>query len=61
MRVKVETVIDTRVETLKEEQTHDDHMKEYCTSQLDLSDDKRKRRLVQYLMQRVLQRVQSNC
>ena len=61
MRVKVETVIDTRVETLKEEQTHDDHRKEYCTSQLDLSDDKRKRRLVQYLMQRVLQRVQSNC
>ena len=39
-------MIDARVETLKEEQTHNDHRKEYCTSQLDLSDDKRKRRAV---------------
>ena len=39
---KVLKMIDTLVETLKEEQLHDDHKKEYCEKQFDLTDDKEK-------------------
>merc|ERR1719277_2653224 len=35
-------MIDSMVKTLKEEQTDDDHKKEYCALQLDASDDKKK-------------------
>lgn len=50
---KVIKMIVAMVETLKEEQKDDDHKKEYCTTQLDVSDDKRKLCLVHYLMQRL--------
>jgi len=39
---KVIKMIDTMVETLKKEQVDDDHKKEYCASQLDSTDDKKK-------------------
>ena len=50
---KVIRMIDAMVETLKEEQKDEDHKKEYCTSQLDLGDDKRKHHLVHCLMRRL--------
>jgi len=39
---KVIKMIDEMVATLKQEQLDDDHKKEYCGKQLDLSDDKKK-------------------
>merc|ERR1719326_826071 len=39
---KVITMIDEMVATLKKEQQDDDSKKEYCTSELDASDDKKK-------------------
>jgi septal ring factor EnvC (AmiA/AmiB activator) len=39
---KVIAMIDTMVETLKQEQVEDDDKKKYCNRQLDASDDKRK-------------------
>jgi len=39
---KVITMVDDMVQILKQEQTDDDHKKEYCTAQLDLGDDKKK-------------------
>mmetsp|Transcript_40959 Transcript_40959/g.94277 ORF Transcript_40959/g.94277 Transcript_40959/m.94277 type:complete len:685 (+) Transcript_40959:95-2149(+) len=39
---KVMKMIDELVETLKKEQTDDDHKKETCGTQLDLADDKKK-------------------
>jgi len=39
---KVIKMIDTMVEVLKKEQTDDDHKKEYCGTQLDIGDDKKK-------------------
>merc|ERR1719159_766571 len=39
---KVIGMIDEMVETLKTEQLDDDHKKEYCAKQFDLSDDKKK-------------------
>merc|ERR1719321_1958170 len=39
---KVIKMIDEMVVTLKKEQIDDDHKKEYCETQLDLSDDKKK-------------------
>merc|ERR1719498_15424 len=35
-------MIDEMVATLKKEQNDDDHKKEYCAKQFDLSDDKKK-------------------
>merc|ERR1719221_1304759 len=35
-------MIDSMVSTLKEEQLDDDHKKEYCQKQFDLSDDNKK-------------------
>merc|ERR1719235_1091772 len=39
---KVIVLIDKMVETLKKEQLDDDHKKEYCLGQFDVSDDKKK-------------------
>merc|ERR1740117_364515 len=39
---KVITMIDEMAATLKTEQNDDDHKKEYCAKQFDLSDDKKK-------------------
>jgi outer membrane murein-binding lipoprotein Lpp len=39
---KVIAMIDSMVNTLKQEQIEDDNKKEYCNRQLDISDDKRK-------------------
>merc|ERR1719316_966913 len=39
---KVIKMIDEMVVTLKTEQDDDDHKKEYCAKQFDLSDDKKK-------------------
>merc|ERR1712100_1011150 len=39
---KVIGMIDEMVSTLKTEQQDDDHKKEYCAKQFDLSDDKKK-------------------
>jgi chromosome segregation ATPase len=39
---KVISMIDSMVNTLKQEQVEDDNKKEYCNKQLDASDDKRK-------------------
>jgi len=39
---KVIQMIDTMIKTLSTEQTDDDHKKEYCGTQLDSSDDKKK-------------------
>merc|ERR1719454_2243249 len=39
---KVIAMIDEMVETLKKEQVEDDNKKEYCTTQFDLADDKKK-------------------
>merc|ERR1712118_491559 len=39
---KVIKMIDSMVATLKTEQQDDDHKKEYCAKQFDLSDDKKK-------------------
>jgi len=39
---KVIGLIDEMVETLKKEQLDDDHKKEYCNMQFDVSDDKKK-------------------
>merc|ERR1719191_939244 len=39
---KVIGMIDEMIGTLKEEQLGDDHKKEYCATQFDLSDDKKK-------------------
>jgi len=39
---KVVTMIDGMVELLKKEQTDDEHKKEYCGTEFDLSDDKKK-------------------
>jgi septal ring factor EnvC (AmiA/AmiB activator) len=39
---KVIAMIDEMVQTLKTEQQDDDHKKEYCAEQFDLSDDKKK-------------------
>mmetsp|Transcript_151322 Transcript_151322/g.367577 ORF Transcript_151322/g.367577 Transcript_151322/m.367577 type:complete len:739 (+) Transcript_151322:84-2300(+) len=39
---KVIKMVDDMVEVLKQEQTDDDHKKEYCITQLDLGDDKKK-------------------
>merc|ERR1719262_871980 len=39
---KVIKMIDEMVATLKTEQLDDDHKKEYCAKQFDLSDDKKK-------------------
>mmetsp|Transcript_83167 Transcript_83167/g.174095 ORF Transcript_83167/g.174095 Transcript_83167/m.174095 type:complete len:741 (+) Transcript_83167:73-2295(+) len=39
---KVITMIDKMVEVLKEEQIDDDHKKEFCNGQLDVTDDHRK-------------------
>merc|ERR1740138_646085 len=39
---KVIKMIDEMVATLKTEQEDDDHKKEYCAKQFDLSDDKKK-------------------
>merc|ERR1719321_263186 len=39
---KVIKMIDEMVVTLKQEQTDDDHKKEYCQTQLDQADDKKK-------------------
>merc|ERR1712048_376920 len=39
---KIIKMIDDMVATLKKEQLDDDHKKEYCIGQLDLSDDKKK-------------------
>jgi len=39
---KVMKMIDGLVDTLKAEQTDDDHKKEYCGTQLDMTDDKKK-------------------
>merc|ERR1719183_3105909 len=39
---KVIGMIDEMVATLKTEQDDDDHKKEYCAAQFDLSDDKKK-------------------
>merc|ERR1719482_725876 len=39
---KVIKMIDEMVSTLKTEQQDDDHKKEYCAKQFDLSDDKKK-------------------
>merc|ERR1719282_364852 len=39
---KIVSMIDSMVNTLKQEQTDDDNKKEYCALQLDSSDDKKK-------------------
>merc|ERR1719264_415674 len=39
---KVIKMIDEMIAVLKKEQTDDDHKKEYCATQLDLADDKKK-------------------
>merc|ERR1740123_31747 len=39
---KIISMIESMVNTLKQEQTEDDHKKEYCAVQLDSSDDKKK-------------------
>merc|ERR1719460_1970010 len=39
---KVVKMIDDMVATLKKEQQDDDHKKEYCAEQFDLTDDKKK-------------------
>jgi len=39
---KVTQMIDTMIGTLKEEQLDDDHKKEYCATQFDSADDKKK-------------------
>ena len=39
---KVIKMIHDMVAALKKEQTGDEHKKEYCTMQLDVSDDKKK-------------------
>jgi len=39
---KVIKMIDTMVQSLKQEQTDEDHKKEYCAKQFDLSDDSKK-------------------